>query len=46
MEDDGDNDDNDGGDSIDDEGNEGNFVDGVTAYGDVSSIKHLIGEIR
>ena len=27
--------DDDGGDSIDNEGNEGNFVDGVTAYGDV-----------
>ena len=45
TEDDDDNDDNydDGGDSIDDEGN---FVDGVTANGDVSNIKHLIGEMR
>ena len=41
-----DDDDDDGGDSIDDEGNEGNFVDGVTAYGDVSNIKHFIGETR
>ena len=43
--DDDDNDDNDddGSDCIDDEGN---FVDGVTANGDVSNIKHLIGETR
>ena len=42
IEDDDDNDD-DGGDSIDDEGN---FVNGITANGDVSNIKHLIGETR
>ena len=43
--DDDNNDDNDGGggDSVDDEGN---FVDGITANGDVSNIKHSIGETR
>ena len=41
IEDDDDNDD--GGDGIDDEGN---FVDGITANGDVSNVKHLIGETR
>ena len=35
--------DDDGGDSIDDEGN---FVDGITANGDLSNVKHLIGETQ
>ena len=45
VEGDDDNDDNDdeSGNSIDDESN---FVDGVTANGDVSNTKHLIGETR
>ena len=39
--DDDDDDDDDGGNSGDDDGN---FFDGVTANGDVSNIKHFIGE--
>ena len=45
FEDDNENDDNDddGGDSIDDEGN---YIDVITANGDVSNVKHFIGETR
>ena len=41
--DDNDHNDDESGNSIDDESN---FVDGVTANGDVSDTKHLIGETR